>query len=352
MTHLRITFAIAVVTVTAVIPLAHGDGDNGRAFKAKNESGEARTINVAGFPVVAPDNPFFLDLGTNGRRCVTCHQPADNMSVSASSIAERFEKTSGEDPIFRLVDGANSPLADVSTREERRQAYSMLLTKGVIRVGLPVPENAEFILGAAADPYGYAGNNANGNELSLFRRPLPTTNLAFLSTVMWDGRETLQKGSAEAIDFNLAHQSNSATEGHAQAPTPLDEATRKLIVAYQRGLFTAQVSDAGAGDLRKDGATGGPEELANRLFVFGGNDPLGCDARAALHRIESTLQPHRVHRLRCLGASRGQRAEPDAPRHRAGAGAIQHAARPDQGCRRDQRRFQRAGRHGDVHDVP
>ena len=168
MTHLRVSFAIAVVTVTAVIPLAHGDGDNGRAFKAKNESGEARTINVAGFAVVDPDNPFFLDLGTNGRRCVTCHQPADNMSVSASSIAERFEKTSGDDPIFRLNDGANSPLADVSTREQRRRAYSMLLTKGVIRVGLRVPENAEFFLAAVADPYGYAGKNANGNELSLF----------------------------------------------------------------------------------------------------------------------------------------------------------------------------------------
>jgi cytochrome c peroxidase len=281
MTHFRVSLAVAVVTVTAVIPLAHGDGDNGRAFKAKNESGEARTINVAGFPVVAPDNPFFLDLGTNGRRCVTCHQPAENMSVSAASVAKRFEATSGKDPIFRLNDGANSPLADVSTREQRRRAYSMLLTKGVIRVGLPVPENAEFILAAVADPYGYAGNNDNGNELSLFRRPLPTTNIAFLSTVMWDGRETLQKGSAAAIDFNLAHLSNSATETHAQGPTPLDQATRELIVAYQRGLFTAQVSDAGAGDLRKDGATGGPEELAKRLFVFGENDPLGCDAAGA-----------------------------------------------------------------------
>ena len=95
------------------------------------------------------------------------------MSVSAASVAKRFEKTSGEDPIFRLNDGANSPLADVSTREQRRQAYSMLRTKGVIRVGLPVPANAEFILAAVADPYGYAGNNANGNELSLFRRPAP-----------------------------------------------------------------------------------------------------------------------------------------------------------------------------------
>jgi hypothetical protein len=217
---------------------------------------------------------------------VTCHQPADNMSVSAASVAERFEKTSGEDPIFRLNDGANSPLADVSTREQRRQAYSMLRTKGVIRIGLPVPENAEFVLAAVADPYGYAGNNANRNELSLFRRPLPTTNIAFLSTVMWDGRETLQKGSVEAIDFNLAHQSNSATEGHAQALAPLDQATRELIVAYQRGLFTAQVSDAGAGDLRKDGATGGPEELAKRLFVFGDNDPLGCDP-AGMHCVGS-----------------------------------------------------------------
>ncbi len=278
MTRLRVGCAVAIVAITAIIPLARGDQDHGRAFKAKNESGEARTINVAGFPVVAADNPFFLDLGTNGRRCVTCHQPAENMTVSVAGIVERFEATSGKDPIFRLNDGANSPLADVSTREQRRQAYSMLLTKGVIRIGLPVPGNAEFVLAEAADPYGYAGNNTNGNELSLFRRPLPTTNLTFLSTIMWDGRETLQKGSAAAINFDLAHQSNSATESHAQAPTPLDQATRELIVAYQLGLFTAQVSDAGAGGLRKDGAKGGPEELAKRLFIFGVNDPLGCDA--------------------------------------------------------------------------
>jgi cytochrome c peroxidase len=68
------------------------------------------------------------------------------------------------------------------------------------------------------DPYGYAGHNLNGDELSLFRRPLPATNLAFLSTVMWDGRETVEKGSVAAIHFDLAKQSNDATQGHAQAP--------------------------------------------------------------------------------------------------------------------------------------
>jgi hypothetical protein len=56
----------------------------------------------------------------------------------------------------------------------------MLLTKGLIRVGIGVPSNAEFELIEVDDPYGYA----SAIELSLFRRPLPTTNLPFLATVM------------------------------------------------------------------------------------------------------------------------------------------------------------------------
>jgi cytochrome c peroxidase len=85
----------------------------------------------------------------------------------------------------------------------------MLLTRGLIRVGLPVPATAEFELVAVDDPCHFA----SAAELSLFRRPLPTTNLAFLSTVMWDGRET-QVG--QSIHFDLAQQATDATQGHAQ----------------------------------------------------------------------------------------------------------------------------------------
>src|SRR5262249_60704060 len=133
------------------------------------------------------------------------------MSVSATGIQARFEATRGTDPIFRTNDGSTSPLADTSTFEARRAAYSMLLTKGLIRVGLSVPPTAEFELLAVDDPYGYAGHNDKANELSLFRRPLPSTNLNFLSAIMWDGRETFQKGSSSAIHFDLADQSNAAT---------------------------------------------------------------------------------------------------------------------------------------------
>src|SRR3989442_369561 len=74
--------------------------------------------------------------------------------------------------------------ADVPTVEARRGAYGLLLRKGLIRVGLPVPAGAEFELVGVDDPYGYA----SAAELSLFRRPLPSTNLRFLTTIMWDGR--------------------------------------------------------------------------------------------------------------------------------------------------------------------
>ncbi len=258
-----------------LIPRARGEDGHGPVFSVQNESGRARTINVAGFPVFATRNPFFLALGTNGRSCVNCHRPENNMTVTPASLQERFEETGGTDPIFRTNDGSNSPLADVSTVAARQAAYSMLLTKGLIRVGLPIPAAAEFELVAVDDPYGFASSA----ELSLFRRPLPSTNLAFLSTVMWDGRETLEKGTAAAIHFDLAHQANAATQGHAQAPNPIDQATREQIVAYEMGLYTAQVFDRAAGELHADGAKGGPEDFPGRSSSSATTTPLDAIPR-------------------------------------------------------------------------
>src|SRR5947207_8955 len=147
-------------------------------------SGEVRTYSTSGS--IDLSNPFFQSLGTNGRACVTCHLPSDGWSITPAHVQLRFALTSGLDPIFRTNDASDSPNADVSTVDARRQAYSMLLNKGLIRVGIGVPANAEFELVEVDVPYGYASSA----ELSLFRRPLPSTKLPFLATVMWDGRET------------------------------------------------------------------------------------------------------------------------------------------------------------------
>ena len=249
-----------------------------------NATGMAATYSTDG--KIDLRGPFFQSLGTNGRACVSCHQPAIGWTVTPENIQARFEATGGTDPIFRTNDGSNSPDADVSTLESRRSAYSMLLSKGLIRVGIGIPANAEFDLVAVDDPYGHA----NAADLSLFRRPLPSTNLKFLSTVMWDGRETfLDPASSNCIlgstkcfaslHFDLADQSNAATTGHAQASEPLTTAQRKAIVAFETTLFTAQVFDDEAGELTARHALGGPETLSEQHFYFGINDVVSGDYR-------------------------------------------------------------------------
>ncbi|MEO7134371.1 MAG: hypothetical protein ABI024_09125, partial [Vicinamibacterales bacterium] len=249
-----------------------------------NPAGFAATFSTVG--KVDLTGPFFQSLGTNGRGCVSCHQPNVGWTVTPADVQARFEATAGTDPIFRTNDGSNSPNADVSTLDTRRAAYSMLLSKGLIRVGIGVPQNAEFELVAVDDPYGYA----SAGELSLFRRPLPTTNLKFLSTLMWDGRETFKDPASQdcilgttncfaSMHFNLNNQSNSATTGHAQADTPLTMAQREAIVSFETTLFTAQVFDHEAGELTARHALGGPQRLSQQNFYFGINDVVSGDYR-------------------------------------------------------------------------
>ena len=241
-----------------------------------NREGFSLTMVANGGPLNDPASPFFQSLGTNGRSCHTCHEPETGMTLTPGRVRLRFEETGGTDPLFRLNDGSVSPLADVSTRGARRRAYALLLDRGLIRVGIGVPAGAEFELQSVSDPYGYA----SAGELSLFRRPLPAANLRFLSTVMWDGRETFKDPSQPTgfatIHFDLADQANAATTGHAQGQ-PLSQAQRDEIVAYEMQVFTAQQFDFRAGMLNAAGAKGGPAPLVDQEYYFGINDPLGAD---------------------------------------------------------------------------
>src|ERR1041385_7068356 len=113
-------------------------------------TGVFTTVSAHGF--IDLDNEFFQDLGSNGRRCVSCHVPTVGWTITPHHLQTVFNATDGgkfEDglglsAVFRTVDGSNSPNADVSTLAKRRQAYSQLLTKGVIRIGLAIPPSAEL----------------------------------------------------------------------------------------------------------------------------------------------------------------------------------------------------------------
>jgi RoxA-like, cytochrome c-like len=265
--------AVAVLLVTAA-PVA-AERETKHQLLTPDPRGMLGTVSTAG-EIVDRTNPFFQSLGTNGRSCVTCHVPSAAWTITPSEVRERFARTDGRDPLFRTVDGSNSPNADVSSEQARRTAYNMLLNKGLIRVGIGIPDGAEFTLVQVDDPYAFASKS----QLSLFRRPLPSTNLDFLSAVMWDGRETFQKllptntadQNEAALRFNLAHQAVDATLGHAQAAAAPTQAQQNAIVDFELSLYTAQAMDNRAGALSRDGAHGGPWALQNQPFSIGSNE--------------------------------------------------------------------------------
>ena len=271
----NLIFGLALVLCSGTLAVVASGDHEPMAMTSNDGSGELRTVNVNG--ELDLNNPFFQDLGSNGRSCSTCHLPDQAWSVTPEGIQERFRKTGGLDPIFRTNDGSNCESADASTLGKRRKAYSLLLNRGLIRVGIDVPtvtsdgNPAEFEIVSVDDPYNCpASANVPLRSASMYRRPLPSANVTFLSGIMWDGREP-----------SLEHQSNDATLGHAAALVPLTSAEQNAIVALEKGLYTAQARDDRAGSLHGDGAKGGPANVSRQSFFIGINDPVGLNPTSA-----------------------------------------------------------------------
>lgn len=205
-----------------------------------------------------------------------------------------------DDPLFAPVDGSDCPATQPGQRPDAGLS-SMLLRYGLIRVQLAVPPAAQFSLTAATNPLGCAippGDASIGHQLFLFRRPLPSANLIFLSAVMWDGRETVQKiattpgmGNTGPLVAGLASQANDATLGHAQGAQPITGTQAQAdIVAFEQNLFTAQVTMEGTHLAR---GNGGPRYLAETIapaFFIGQNDPLASGFTSNVFTLYSSWE--------------------------------------------------------------
>jgi len=208
--------------------------------------------------VVSTSNSFFdANLGTNGQACVTCHQPSQGFSVLVPFIRDQFAVSGGTDPLFRANDTATRPDADLSTLDKRRQAFQLALDLGLFRIGKTLPGTADFtvatqntarfgLLPNPADP-----QSSGAPTLSLFRRPLATTNTRFDSVVLFDGRQNIH---------NLRTQVKGAARtlmlGSAVTDAQADNAASLMT-----SVFTAQETLQGAGSLSARGAHGGADNL-------------------------------------------------------------------------------------------
>jgi hypothetical protein len=257
------------------------------------------------------NNAFFKRLGTNQRTCASCHLPSAAWGISTVQTQAIFNASNGGldqdrlglSAIFTPIDGANCPTTPVASLSQRREAYSALLNEGLIRIRIGVPPGAEFDVTSVADPYrcsatcgGTSGPacSAPGATLSEYRRPLPTTNLRALSTLMFDGRETIA-GSLSLTSpacssppcavpvctrppctssGSLQNQANNAVIGHMQG-VGLTSAQEQEIVNFQFRNLSAQVRDNLVGDLTAGGAQGGPAALHAQTAFIGHNDNFG-----------------------------------------------------------------------------
>lgn len=148
----------------------------------------------------------------------------------------------------------------------------------MIRIAIAVPANANYAVTSVSNPYGCN----ESDTISMYRRPLPSTNLRFLSAVMFDGRESsaatgttkiLYANYPNSLLSDLTHQAMDATNTHAQASPPVTISDPRLtpIVNFEMGLTTAQAISNRGGLLSAQGANGGPQALLQQPFFISVN---------------------------------------------------------------------------------
>ena len=213
----------------------------------ENDYGQVGVFNASG-AVETKGHPFFEAIGTNGRACVTCHQPADAMALSVRTVRERWDATRGKDPLFSAVDGMNCP----HLPPDDPRSHSLLLERGLIRVSLPWPPrrvdgtriDPEFTIEVVRDPSGCNTHQTYGLEsanpsISVFRRPRPVANTKYTThqnfgvgpfiaksglptaTDPITGKPTSMNLMSDARAPTLAAQAEDAAKQHLQGTGPL-----------------------------------------------------------------------------------------------------------------------------------
>lgn len=251
-------------------------------MQISNPYGKLGVLNTSG-PIQTKDHPFFESLGLNPRGCVTCHQPADGMSVSVESLRRRWRVTKGDDPIFAPVDGSNNPRLP----QGAESSHSLLLNRGLFRIGLPWPPagskgKPEFTIEVVRDPSGVNldstyGLNGVNPTVSVFRRPRPVANLKYvMATNAETGKPAGTNLMTDARHLTLTQQAFGAYKDHQegrQGQLPQDE--MQTIIAFENQVYVAQSFDRWGGSLvEPGGASGlGPLAMANgKIRVLGNND--------------------------------------------------------------------------------
>jgi cytochrome c peroxidase len=295
--------AIALILVCNVVFIPPVLADSGSSSRINEDSsGALQSMSTNGFNT-GTTNGFFANLGTNGRVCATCHVQANGWTFTP----EHAQSLNSNDPLFTPNDGSDCPATSASQGPDSALS-SEVMNYGLIRIMLSIPPAAGFQLASATNPKNCAiapGSAGVSGQLFMFRRPPPSANLIFESSIMWDGRETLQALTTQSnfqstapLNFDLADQANGATTGHAQGASIAGTQAQSDMVQFEINTYAAQrYSSQQGGDwiqLNDDGALGGAYYLGKTVapaFFIGINDPLKSGFTNANFNIFAAWEP-------------------------------------------------------------
>lgn len=258
-----------------------------------NEFGKVGVFLKDG-PIDLKNHPFFRPMGKDGRACVTCHEPGQGMGLSADWIGRKWKQAGGADPLFALVDGANCP----TTRAGERASYSLLIDRGLVRVGLPWPGRTptgsaltpEFTIDVVRDPTGCNTDAKYGlaretPTISVFRRPRMVANLRYILNLPNDRRYLINVKTGHALPWDpdstgslslnlmsdgrhwtLRDQFAGALESHMPGTEKLSDADLDKLLKFVTQVYAAQVEDREGGNLIEPG---GPKGLGPMNLSIG-----------------------------------------------------------------------------------
>src|SRR5215510_7751547 len=100
----RFTTGVTLLTVALVATTVASSASSRAGVQTFPHA--AGVVGILGIDETDADNPFFQELGTNGRTCATCHRPAQGWTIAPAELRDRFDRTEGLDPVFRANDGS------------------------------------------------------------------------------------------------------------------------------------------------------------------------------------------------------------------------------------------------------
>ena len=234
-------------------------------------------LNASG-DVKSDGHPFFTPLGTNGRACISCHQPSWGMSLSVSALTDRWRATDGKDPVFAAFDGSNCP----NLPQDKESSHSLLLKRGLFRIPLQWPprnadgstKQVDFTIEVVRDPTGCNTNSEYGLKssqptVSVYRRPRMSANLNYVTSgarpmvlktgMLADldpetGKPVSMNLMGDAREATLKTQAMSAILGHEQAQQRPTAQQIDRIVEFESQVYVAQAAHQYEGPLVVPGA--------------------------------------------------------------------------------------------------